>query len=65
VSAENIGIHSQTLRPSPIGIPKSVGSFHGAKGAQLRGVAIQLQPPKPQLSPSISVSTSSDISSID
>ena len=63
VSQERIGIPSSTLSPSPIGIPKSVGSHHGASGAQFRGVAIQLHPPKPQLSHSMTVSSSSEISS--
>lgn len=49
VKAENIGIPSHTLSPSPIGFPKRVGSLPGARGAQLRGVAIQLHPPNQQL----------------
>lgn len=64
VNAENIGTPSQTLRPSPIGFPNNVGSFHGASGAQLRGVAIHEPPQNPQLSHCISSSISSDISSI-
>ena len=65
VRAENTGTHSETLKPSPIGEPNRVGSFHGASGAQLRGFAIQDPPQKPQLKPSISSSMSSEISSID
>jgi hypothetical protein len=47
-----------------MGEPKSVGSFPGASGAQLSGVAIHDPPQKPQLSHCISSSISSDISSI-
>lgn len=64
VRAENTGIPSFTLSPSPIGIPNNVGSFPGASGAQLRGLAKQLPPPNQQLSHSISWSISHEISSI-
>jgi hypothetical protein len=57
VSAENTGIPSPTLSPSHIGIPKSVGSFQGARGAQLSGFAKQLPPQKPQENHSRRVST--------
>lgn len=50
VSAENTGTHSDTLSQSQIGEPNSVGSFHGARGAQFSGVAIHDQPPNQQLS---------------
>jgi hypothetical protein len=50
VKAENTGTHSDTFNPSQIGEPNNVGSFQGARGAQLSGVAIQDHPPKPQLS---------------
>jgi hypothetical protein len=49
VSAENIGIPSQTVKPSHIGIPNNVGSHPGARGAQFNGVAIQPDPPNQQL----------------
>ena len=51
VKAEKTGNHSSTFKPSPIGAPNKVGSQPGAKGAQLRGVAIHHPQPKPQLSP--------------
>lgn len=63
VRAENTGTPSLTLRPSHTGIPKRVGSFHGARGAQLRGFAKQLPPPNQQLSHSIISSISAAISS--
>ena len=37
VIIENIGSHSSTLRPSPIGIHINVGSLPGAKGARFKG----------------------------
>lgn len=52
MSALNTGIHSSTLRPSPIGLPKRTGSFPGASGAQFIGKEIQEPQPKPQASPS-------------
>jgi hypothetical protein len=57
VSAENIGSHSSTFNPSPIGTPNIVGSHPGASGAQFRGVAIHPPQPKPQLNPCIILST--------
>ena len=63
VRAEKIGTHSFTLSQSHIGIPNNVGSFHGASGAQLRGLAIHQPHQKPQPSPSIIVSICSEASS--
>lgn len=64
VSAENIGRHSLTFKPSPTGLPNNVGSCPGASGAQFRGVAIHEAPQKLQLIHSIIVSISSEISSV-
>jgi hypothetical protein len=61
VNAENIGIHSSIFKPSPIGVQNNVGSHPGAKGAQLRGVAIQPPQPKPQLNHCIKLSTPASI----
>lgn len=52
VNAENIGIHSSTLSPSPIGLPINTGSDPGASGAQFIGKLIQEPPPNPHASPS-------------
>ena len=38
VNAENIGVHSHTFNQSQTGLPKTVGSCHGASGAQFSGV---------------------------
>lgn len=48
VRAENIGSHSQTLSPSPIGFPNKTGSDPGARGAQFIGKLIHEPPPNPQ-----------------
>lgn len=61
--AENIGSPSHTYNPSHIGIQKSVGSFHGARGAQFRGIEIQLPPQNQHESPAKIVSIPAKISS--
>ena len=53
VREEKIGNHSSTLSPSPIGFPNNTGSLHGARGAQLSGVAIHHPQPNPQPNHSI------------
>jgi len=63
VNAEKIGSHSSIFKPSQIGAQKSVGSFHGAKGAQLSGVAIHPPHQKPQLNPCNILSTLSKVAS--
>lgn len=52
VIALKVGIHSETLNPSPTGNQKRTGSFPGASGAQFIGDDIQEPPPNPQESPS-------------
>gem|GEM_PF-5102872 len=48
VKAEKIGSHSPIFNPSNNGIPKRVGSFQGANGAQLRGEDIHHHHQNPQ-----------------
>lgn len=64
VGAANIGSHSPTQRPSPAGNQNNVGSFPGARGAQLSGVAIHPPHQNPQLNPSRMLSIYSRVSSM-
>lgn len=52
VSAAKIGIHSSALSPSHTDCQRTTGSFPGASGAQLIGIARHHHPPNPQASPS-------------
>lgn len=54
VNHDNKGTPSSTLNPSPIGYPRTTGSFPGASGAQFIGKLIQALPAHPPQPPSSS-----------